>query len=199
MIAGAAAAIVAGGRGIRLGRVNKALLVHEGRTILDRQLDVLRPLFGEIVAVTGEPGPFRERGLRCVEDAIPGKGAPGGVHAALAATQAAWVFAVACDMPFLAAGPIELLAGLRTDQDAVVPLRSGRPEPLHAFYARGCRQPFERALRAGEPSFVQLLRGLRVRSVDEDELRAAEAALKCLENVNTPEDLARTGAALPRR
>jgi molybdopterin-guanine dinucleotide biosynthesis protein A len=51
MIPGVAVAILAGGKATRMGGQPKSFLVVDGRRIIDRQLDVLRPLFEEILIV----------------------------------------------------------------------------------------------------------------------------------------------------
>ncbi|HEX2657694.1 MAG TPA: NTP transferase domain-containing protein, partial [Polyangia bacterium] len=55
------AAVRAGGRAERLGGVTKPMLLVDGRPIIERQLDVLRPLFGaRVVVVANDPAPLRE-------------------------------------------------------------------------------------------------------------------------------------------
>lgn len=190
----ATAAILAGGAGTRLGGVSKAFVQVGGRTILETQLELLRPLFGEVVAVAPDPSPFERFGLRGVRDRFPGKGAPGGVQAALEAAATPWVFLLACDMPFARAEAIALLAGHRAGADSVVPLRGGYLEPLFAFYSAGLAAGFARELQAGNPSLARLLSGVRTVRISEDALAAVDPDGLCLENVNTPEDLARARA-----
>ncbi|MFN7134655.1 MAG: molybdenum cofactor guanylyltransferase [Myxococcales bacterium] len=190
MFSDAAVAILAGGSGTRLGGVNKALLEVKGRPVLAWQLEVLRWSFREILIVAPDPKPYAHLGLKVVPDAIPGRGAPGGLHAALSAARADWVFCLGCDMPWISERAIELLGSLRRDVDAVVPERGGRLEPLFAFYSKRCVAPFEAKLRAGGPSFRALLEGLEVRRVSEPELAAVDPGLKSLQGINTPEDLA---------
>ena len=197
MIGDAAAVIVAGGAGTRMGGASKAFLEVGGRSILERQLEVLRPLFAEVLVCAPDPVPFERFALKVVADRFPGRGAPGGVHAALAALHpeqgggAGWAFCVACDMPFLRAEPIELLAGCRLDADAVVPVRSGFLEPMFAFYNVRLESSFSEALQAGNPSLVRLLEKARLKRVSEEELAAVDPGLSTLENVNTPEELRR--------
>ena len=193
MISRAAAAIIAGGKATRLGGANKALLVCDGRPVIERQLDVLRPLFEKVIAVTGNPEPFVTRGISCFADLIPDKGAPGGVHSALVHAGAPWLFAVACDMPYLSAEAIERLADLREGYDAVVPVRDSRIEPLHAFYSTSCQGSFEKVLRSSDPSFVQLLAGAKKLLVEATRLGTTTTFL---ENVNDPADLQRLGLRL---
>jgi len=192
MIPDASAAILAGGSGRRLGGISKALLEVGGRTLLARQLEALRPLFATVLLVAPDPSPFASYGVRAIADRFPGKGAPGGVHAALAQADTPWVFCLACDMPFVRAEAIELLASRRAaDTEAVVPLRAGFVEPLFAFYSAGLRDALGLALSAGNPSLAHLLDAVKTVRVTEEEFARADPGCRSLENVNTPEDLAR--------
>jgi hypothetical protein len=79
------AAILAGGRARRLGGRDKSRLVIGGRTILERQLDVLRSLVPRIVIVANAPEQFTDAGVAVLADALPGCGSLGGIYTALAA------------------------------------------------------------------------------------------------------------------
>ncbi|WP_426756014.1 molybdenum cofactor guanylyltransferase [Myxococcus sp. Y35] len=191
-------AIIAGGQGRRLSGVPKGLLVAEGRTVLERLL-VLASRFGDVLLVANAPEPYARFGLRTVADVVPGKGAPGGVHAALVAARTPWVMAVACDMPFIAPEvPGVLLDGADEDVDAVCFEVGGRLEPLLAVYRSALASAWGEAL-AVNPSMRELLSRVRTRLLPEDVLRAVDPTLRSLANVNTPEDLERYGVALPSR
>ncbi len=191
-------AIIAGGQGRRLSGVPKGLLEVEGRTVLERLL-ALAPCFGDVLLVANAPGPYARFGLRTVADVVPGKGAPGGVHAALVAARTPWVVAVACDMPFIAPEVLEVLLGARDeDVDAVCFEVEGRLEPLLAVYRSVLEGPWGEAL-GEDPSMRQLLARVRARLLPEAALRSVDPTLRSLANVNTPEDLLRYGIALPSR
>src|SRR5205814_5187168 len=122
----------------------KPLVAIAGRAILDRQLDVLRPLFDEILLVandivannrTGDPEPFARPGLRVVCDRRPGLGPLAGLEAALVAAAHEQLFLVAGDMPALDARAIDLVLSAPPADAAVIVTARG-PEPLHARYAR---------------------------------------------------------------
>lgn len=194
MIENATAFILAGGAATRMGGASKAFLEVGGRAILERQLEILRPLFGEVLVCAPEAQPFERFGLRTVADQFPGKGAPGGVYAALATMSTAWAFCIACDMPFLRPEPIELLAWHRLDADAVIPVRSGFLEPLFGFYNARLEPAFSRALQQGNPSLVRLVERAKLVRVRQEELEAVDPGLASLENVNTPEELRRARA-----
>ncbi|MCY1030008.1 molybdenum cofactor guanylyltransferase [Corallococcus sp. BB11-1] len=189
-------AILAGGQGTRLGGVAKGLLTVDGRTVLERLLG-LGSSFGDVLLVTNAPAPYARFGPRIVADAVEGRGAPGGVHAALGAARTPWVFAVACDMPFVtgAAARVVLEARAR-DVDAVCFEREGRWEPLLAVYRAALVARWGEAL-AENPSLRQVLSRFRTRTLPESALRAVDSHARALVNVNTPEDLVRFGVTLP--
>jgi molybdopterin-guanine dinucleotide biosynthesis protein A len=170
---------------------NKALLEVGGRAMLGRTADLLRPLVGELFLVADDAAPYAGLGLPIIPDVHPGRGAVGGIHAALRHAAHPLVLCVACDMPHLGRGVVELLlASARPGDDALLPRIGGRPEPLLAVYGRTARAGFERAIRSGRLRVVDALEGLCVRFVEEAELRVADAALHSFVNVNTPGELA---------
>ena len=172
-----------------MGGVAKGLIEVGGRTILDAQLEALRPLFDEILIVANEADPYRRFGLPIVGDEIPGCGPLGGLHAALRAARAPRVFLCACDMPALSADAVRLVAEADPTSDVVVPFAGGRPEPLHARYGRACLPAIEQALGAGRYKMAGFFSEVRVLEIPEAALRRVDPALSFLKNVNTPEDL----------
>ena len=186
-------ALVAGGRAARLGGAVKGLLRVEGQTIAARSLRLFDDLFAGALVVANEPAPYAALGVPVVGDAIPGKGAPGGLHAALLAAPTPWVFAAACDMPFLSRPAIDLLAARRAGAPAVVPRWQGRFEPLHALWSRGCLPLLEAALRGGNPSLQSLVLLCGAAVIEEEAWRGVDPDGLAFENVNTPEDAARLG------
>ncbi len=187
-------ALLAGGRGARLGGVPKGLLTVDGESIAVRTLQLFGELFdASLVVVASDPSPYRELGAAVVSDRLRGKGAPGGLHAALHAAATGWIFAAACDMPFLRAEPINFLAGRRAGVAAVLVQWGGRLQPLHALWSRACLPALEALLAAGDPSLQQLARVVPVHVVGEAEWRQVDPEGRALENANTPGDVLRLG------
>ena len=186
-------ALIAGGRAVRMGGAPKGLLRLDGEPIATRTLRLFRATFADALIVANDPSTYAFLGARTVADAIGGKGAPGGLHAALLHARTEWIFAAGSDMPFLSAGVIAWLAGRRGDAPALVPRWQGRLEPLHAFWSRRCLPDVERLLRAGDPSFGELAAAVGARVVEEAEWRAIDPDGRAFENVNTPAEAARLG------
>lgn len=195
---GCSGVLVAGGRGTRLGGVSKALLSAGGETIAARSVALLRALFADVFVVANDPSPWADLGVRVEPDRVAGKGAPGGLYTALAASTTEWVFTAGCDMPFLAEAPIRFLAAQRAPGTvAVVPAWAGTPQPLHALWARAALPEVERLLRAGDPSLIRIVLSVGARIVPEEDWAAVDPGGRALENANTAEDLGRLGLTLP--
>ena len=115
-----------------------------------------------------DAAPYAGLGLPVIPDVHPGRGAIGGIHAALRHAAHPLVLCVACDMPHIGPGVIELLlSSARPDDDALVPRIGGWAEPLLAVYGRNASAGFERAILAGRLKVMDALDGLRVRFIDE--------------------------------
>lgn len=191
-------AILAGGRGRRLGGTPKGLLLREGRPLLAHLLD-LRPAFDDVLLVTPDPAPYAGFGVRAVGDVVAQRGAPGGVHAALVQAGTPWVLAVAADMPFVTAPVVALLLAERDAAvDAVGFELEGRLEPLLACYRTALAPAWDRAL-AGSPSFRALWALARARLLGAEALARVDPTGRAVVSVNTPEDARRWGIALPPR
>ncbi len=186
-------ALIAGGQASRLGGAVKGLLRVDGQPIAGRSLQLFAELFAGALVVANQPGPYLALGAPVVADRLPGKGAPGGLHAALCASTTEWVFATACDMPFLSRPTVAHLVERRAGARAVVPRWGGRLEPLFALWSRACLPILEAALLAGDPSLQELAGICGARVLEESEWRLVDPDGRAFENANTPEDLLRLG------
>lgn len=182
------AAILAGGRAARFGGRDKSAIVVEGRTILERQIDALAPIAGEILIV----GRGTHPAARTIPDRVEGCGPMGGLDAALSAARGDLVVVVACDMPFVTTALLTGLVGLAGGAgdpggiDAVVPRTERGYHPLCAVYRRSVLGAVERHLARGRLKMRDLLAELRVTFTDVDRFGDCH---RLLANVNTPADL----------
>jgi molybdopterin-guanine dinucleotide biosynthesis protein A len=192
MIAECTALILAGGESRRMGQ-DKASLVLDGQTLLQSVAATLQPLFAEVIVSVRQPRPDIDLPQVC--DA-PGQVGPlAGLAAGLERASNPWLFAAACDMPFITPPLIEYLARQRADWQAVIPMVGGHPQPLAAFYAAGCIDEVRRLLGgSGKHSLRALLEGLRVRYVDEAEMLEADPQLRSFFDLDTPQDVERAKA-----
>jgi molybdopterin-guanine dinucleotide biosynthesis protein A len=184
------ALILAGGKATRLGGVDKRVLVVDGRTIFERQVEALRPCVAEIV-VSSARG---VAGFRTVADAVPDLGPIGGIAAGLAVVTTPWLFVVAGDMPHIHGALIErVLSHADSESDAVGIRIGGLPEPLCTALRVVVWRPIVTARiatrRLKASSLLTDEEEVRVRWIEEDEVREIDPTLRALHNVNAPGDL----------
>lgn len=201
-----AAAILAGGRATRLHGIDKSRLVVGGRTIRDRQLDVLRGLVDEIVLIgvdasvaDAAPGPAPS-GLHPdvprLPDLAAGHGPLGGIQAALHHGDAACTLIVACDLPFLSRPFLAFLLARAADAaaDVVVPRSGDRLHPLCATYNRRVREVVDRRVASGALAVQALFDEVRVEVVEPEVVATFDPDGVMFWNVNTPDEYERACA-----
>jgi molybdopterin-guanine dinucleotide biosynthesis protein A len=184
-----AAAILAGGRGKRLGGVDKGLVLIGGEPIVARQLRALAPLCEERLIVAAHPERYQDFDVRQVVDLHPGAGPLAGLEAALAASPTEQLLVFACDLPFLDAA---LVTALRDapPADAVVARLANKAQPLAARYARSILPRVQRRLQRDKLRLLDLVAELDPVWLD------FPAGTRALFNVNTPKDVERAEALL---
>jgi len=193
--------VLAGGSSQRMGR-DKAFLDVGGRTLIERVLDALRPVCGEIIlaVASGEGGRFSSvlgNGVRLAEDSAAGRGPIEGMRAGFSAARGTKVAVAPVDAPMVTARFYRLLLGLMQGHDAAVPYPSGMPESLLAVYSRRpMLAAIEKVIALGGLRPAQALQLIRVRNVDRQELSAFMGPLGPFANINTPSDLGRARDAL---
>jgi molybdopterin-guanine dinucleotide biosynthesis protein A len=182
--------IFAGGLGTRLGGVKKALLEVGGRSIVERTLDVVRPLSAALIVVDNDDSLAHLPGIRIVPDVEMRAGVLTALYSGLLAAETELCLVVACDMPFLNPALLRWLVEQAAGFDVVLPVVDGQMDPMHAVYRReACLGAIGRALARGEKRMISYLGDVRVRQVAEAELRQHDPELRSLFNVNTPESL----------
>lgn len=180
------AAILAGGRATRFGGRDKGALIVGGRTIRDRQLEVLHALTDDVVIVGGADP--RADLARHVPDLATACGPLGGLYTALVEAAHERVIVVACDMPFVTAALLAFLVESLGDADAVMPRTSRGLHPLCGVWSRNAIDVVADRLRVGRLKMRDLVAELRVHIVEGDALAAFGDPRRLLANVNTPAD-----------
>ena len=132
------AIVLAGGRATRLGGVDKAALVVDGRSLLDRTLDAVSG--ASTVVVVGD---VEAPGAIVVQESPRFGGPAAAIGAGLAEVTAPWVLIAACDHPFVAEAVDPLLDGCTGDgtaDGAVVVDAGGRRQHLLCVVSRSALQ-----------------------------------------------------------
>ncbi|MHB1117002.1 molybdenum cofactor guanylyltransferase [Sideroxydans sp.] len=186
MIEDCTALILAGGDSSRMGQ-DKAGLLLEGTTLLQRATVTMQQIFPKVIVSVRQPR--AEVLLPQVCDAEADGGPLAGLVAGLAQVETPWMFAVACDMPFIQPAVIERMAELRGEHQAVVPLIGGHPQPLFAFYSKAALDTLREMQAAGEKRVRAVLQQLDVRYVNEAALRDYDPQFRSFFDLDTPQDL----------
>jgi molybdopterin-guanine dinucleotide biosynthesis protein A len=183
--------VLAGGKSSRMGQ-DKALMRLEGKPLVLRATEVLRPFVGEMTLLA-PAGRYENLGLPVVADKWPDQGPLAGVCTGLLSSHAEWNIFLACDLPLVSPQFLQLLVQRvrGTRSDAVVPRTEDGWQPLSAAYHSRCRTAFARAFQEGGRSIVKVLEEVHVEVITHDELVAAGVGEGELTNINTLEDWAR--------
>ncbi|MGL6212187.1 MAG: molybdenum cofactor guanylyltransferase MobA [Paracoccaceae bacterium] len=172
--------ILTGGRGLRMGGVDKALIELGGTSLVARVMARLAPQV-EQLAVAGPRGYL---GVPCLPDEVamgPLSGVLAGLRWARDAGADA-VVTVPVDGPFL---PLDLVGRLAARGGVALAESGGRVHPTFALWPVGVLAALEGFLTSGAKpkvlDFADAQGALRVEFADD----------RAFVNLNTPEDLAR--------
>jgi molybdopterin-guanine dinucleotide biosynthesis protein A len=182
--------ILLGGKSSRYGS-NKALVEIEGVRLIERVVGVMKSIFHRVILLTNTPEEYTYLRLPMVEDLIKGLGPMGGIYTGLMTMSDETGFLVACDMPFLSGKLIRHMVEVRDDFDTVVPRMDWMLEPLHALYSKKCIPVIREAIEERQYQIAKCFARMRVRYMDEEEIRLWDQDLRSLFNINKPQDLPR--------
>jgi molybdopterin-guanine dinucleotide biosynthesis protein A len=190
--------VLAGGVSNRLG-ADKAFLNIGGRVLIEGIVEKMARIGDEVIVVTNSPQRYSHLEARLVGDVYPGKGVLGGIYSGLKAAHSYNSLVVACDMPFLDLKLLRYMILLSPGQDVVIPRVGELTEPLHAIYSKQCLQPIERVLAGSGRRIIDFFPEVRVRYVEEQEIRLFDPQLLSFFNINTSADLEKARSLARRR
>ena len=178
--------VLAGGKGTRMGSVDKGLQPLRGKPMVEWVLERLRPQVAEIVINANQNvHTYEKYGQRVVSDEIGGFAGPlAGLHAGLKAAKHPLVVTVPCDSPFLPDDLVSRLGKNIPGRDLAVAKTGNQAHPVFALMKREVRESLEAFLAQGGRKIDAWYATLRVAEVPFDD--EAEA----FRNINTAAELA---------
>lgn len=181
--------VLAGGRGSRLGGIDKGLLAVGGQVLVQR---VARRLSGQVgpllLSANRNLDRYRTLGFEPLTDGpYPDAGPLAGLRAGLLTCTTPWLLAVPCDMPLL---PVDLCqrllqAAALDDSRARVPFDGERHHYACLLLPRAALAQVETCLESGRRSLRELLHAIGWIGVN-----FAASGPRAFSNINTPADLA---------
>ncbi len=184
--------VLAGGHSRRMGADKSALVLHDGRTLLQRQVDVLRQAgVAEILVARRRDQPPVNAPARTVIDLVPDSGPLGGIAAGLAAINDGVLLVLAVDVPRISTDFLRHLIALSAPWRGVVPQIGPIDQHLVATYPRTLAPLAAGLVRAGRNS----VRGFAGRAMVSGSLMHWEIPGRFAAefvNWNKPEDVQRS-------
>ena len=178
------AVVLCGGRGKRLGGVDKPLVELAGKTLLARLIERLEPQVDAIVlSGVRDRKAYESYGHPLVEDEDPDQGPLAGIVSARSVVQTPWTLTTPADTPFLPSDLVSSLASCCRRTGAAVVTAGGHRQNLAMLLDRERVDSLARFYADGGRA---VHRWLAANGVEQVELPAPGFF-----NINTPDDLAR--------
>jgi len=179
--------ILAGGKGSRMGGVDKGLQAFRGKRLVDHVYERFAPQVGGVIINANQNHEeYKTFGVRVVSDAIGGFAGPlAGLHAGLSVSKRPFLASVPCDSPFLPADLIERLYQ-RIDEsgaELAVAKTGEQPHPVFSLMRRGVLDHLAEFLKGGGRKIDAWYATLNVVEVAFDDEPDA------FSNINTREEL----------
>jgi molybdopterin-guanine dinucleotide biosynthesis protein A len=184
--------VLAGGRGSRMGGVDKGLQPHLGRPLALHALERLRPQVGPLLVNANRHAEvYAGFGAPVCPDLVAGFAGPlAGLHAGLSRCTTPLLVSVPCDTPGFPTDLVQRLAQALEAGDAEIALAACREDgtlrtqPVFCLLRRQLLGSLEAFLAAGERKVERWTARHRVATVTFDDPAA-------FFNANTPDELAR--------
>jgi molybdopterin-guanine dinucleotide biosynthesis protein A len=184
--------ILAGGSSSRIGS-NKALLEIGGKSLISRLIEIVHPIFDEVIISSNESELYEGTDKRIIKDIITGRGPLGGIHSALQFTKTEKNFFVSCDMPFISKDVIEFLCGYKSEKAIMILKADRRIQQLCGIYSKRIFPDVDSLLKESNQkdsqlkgSIFDLLNRVDSEIIDVSGLKFYHPDL--FFNINTPDD-----------
>lgn len=157
--------VLAGGRGVRMGGLDKGLVRFGEATLVERVIERIRPQVGALmISANRNIDAYRALGHPVLLDAADGlepfPGPLAGLLAGLRATVTPWLAAVPCDAPFLPLDLVRRLVAALGSSAAAMASVGDRAEPVFCLLHVGLADDLAAALANGERRAETWLRGI---------------------------------------
>ena len=183
--------ILAGGRGSRMGSVDKGLQPFRGRPMVAHVLDRFAPQVDEVLINANRSiDDYAGFGHRVVADAIDGFAGPlAGLHIGMTNARHPLIATVPCDSPFL---PLDLIARLSaamsdSNADLAVAKTFDQPHPVFCLTKANLAPHLQAFLESGQRKIDKWYATLKVVEVPFDDVESAFSNINTIDELNAAE------------
>lgn len=186
------AIILAGGKSSRIGSdQDKAMLKLNGKRLIDIVISKLKHIVGGNIIIVGPPEKHPSS-KQVVPDLFNQKGLMVGLYSGLQASASQYNLVVGCDMPFLKVELLQYMRGKIDSNHIIIPrYAKSYIEPLCAIYSKDCLEVMKRNIEAGILSIRRIFPYLKVKYIEEEEIKRVDPDFNSFFNINYKEDLIR--------
>ena len=178
--------ILAGGRGRRMGGIDKGLAPFAGRPLIEWVMDALAPQVGSlIISANRNQEIYARYGVAVISDLDPGFSGPlAGMCSAMRTARTDWILTVPCDGPFLPSDLANRLidAMMAADAPAAAATDGERIQPVYALLPVGLEGELSADLAAGTHKVADWIMRHRPALAD------FSAQPNAFANINSPAD-----------
>lgn len=181
--------ILAGGKGTRMGNVDKAKLKYKDRTFISILDEELSFMFHRYIS-TNDLKLAEDTNFHPVEDEITGLGPIGGIYSVLKQTPCDALFVLPCDMPFFSRDLIQYLIKEHKEEPVIYYVETNeggkdREYPLCGIYTKACIPVLQEMISKNIFKMRQVMELAGGRKI---EIPGEMKKEKNFININTPED-----------
>jgi len=180
--------ILAGGKSSRFGE-DKAKAAVKGKGFIDHILDNIGDLFSRVYIVSNEKEfNFKGNAEVIFEKGESFLGPLNGLFWGIKEGKGERFFLIGCDMPFVKRSVVSAMLGYNTSSDALIPVISGYPEPLHGIYKKALLENIEQSMQAGNLTMMRLLKEINWEAFSCKDI-SKEEIIQSVKNINHKADL----------
>lgn len=172
---------------------NKALLIIDGKPLIQRLIELIDSIFSEVVISSNELDLYEEFGKKIIKDTYPGRGPLSGIHSILGFIKTEKFFLISCDMPLINKELINYLINFKSDKYIILPKAEGKIQQLCGIYSKKIFPQVDKLITESmkkdsklKGSLYELLERVETEIVDVSGLNFYHKDL--FFNINTPED-----------